>query len=75
MTTEQEAFVSSAYQLAELLIVTCNQLGLDEEQTTVLLCASTGEALGRLLGPVEAVEQLRNTADRLERSLMARATH
>lgn len=70
MDQEREAFESSARQMAAMLQVSCTAMGLDSHQTATLLCATTGQALITMFGPVEAVERLRDTADLLERGML-----
>lgn len=70
MTEEQQAFAQSARELAAVLQVSCTAMGLKNEQTASLLCAATGQALGVMFGPVEAVERLCDTADLLERGML-----
>lgn len=70
MRLTNERFVTISRSLAHGILTTCHNKKYSNDDTAAICGASLVEALGQTLGPLGAVERLRDLADLLERDLM-----
>ncbi len=62
----EKQFIASARTLAAVVLETAAQKHLSPDDTANIAGAALAEVLGQQLGPVGAVERLRDIADQLE---------
>ena len=71
-----EQFVAASKAIAGSYLDMVARQGLAPQDAANLFCAAIGEVLGQQIGPVEAIDRLRDVADILERQLLeTRTTH
>lgn len=68
--TDRE-FRATARTMTIAFLAACQRGGRDSDDAAALAGAALAETLGQLLGPVGAVERLRDLADVFERQLLA----
>lgn len=68
-----EQFIIAARSMATVFIDKFARFGMSPDEVSNLCGAALGEILGQQLGPFEAVERLRDIADRMEQQVLKSA--
>lgn len=68
--TDRE-FVATSRAMALGILAACHRSALSPDDATAVAGAALTESLAQMLGPVGAVERLRDLADTIERQLLA----
>jgi hypothetical protein len=69
--TEQQ-FIDSSRQLALAVLKVCERHEINGATGAKLACAALGEAVAQMIGPVQAIERIRDVADLLEADILDR---
>lgn len=73
MQLTDQQFIATSRSVALALLASCQAKHLNRDDTAAVAGAALTEALGQLLGPIGAIERLRDLADTFERQFLADA--
>lgn len=70
MTLTDKQFTATARTIAIGILAACHQKEIPADETAAIAGAALFEVLGQILGPIAAVNHLRDIADLTERKLL-----
>lgn len=71
MQLTDQQFLATSRTVALALLASCQAKHLSPDDTAAVTAAALTEVLGQILGPIGAIERLRDLADTFERQFLA----